>query len=75
MKNGVSTIIIRKCNSLGTHSCTVPFSRLLAVLFATAAISIAERKFLLGVDIAQPGSNFEIRLNETTIVDTVRALF
>lgn len=75
MKNGVSTIIIRKCNSLGTHSCTVPFSRLLAVLFATTAIGIAERKFLLRVDIAQPRRNFEIRLNETKIVDTVRALF
>jgi hypothetical protein len=75
MKNGLNTIIIRKCNSLRTHSCTVPFSRLLAVLFATTAIGIAERKFLLRVDIAQPRRNFEIRLNETKIVDTVRALF
>jgi hypothetical protein len=52
MKNSISTIIIRKCNSLGTHSCTVPFSRLLAVLFATTAIGITERKFLLRVNIA-----------------------
>jgi hypothetical protein len=62
IKNGISTIIIRKCNPLGTHSCAVPSSRLLAVLFATTAIGIAKRKFLLRVDIAQPRRNFEIRL-------------
>ena len=65
--------MIRKWNSLGTHSCTVPFSRLLSVLFATTAISVAERKFLLRVDVAQPRRNFEIRLKETKI--TVGALF
>jgi hypothetical protein len=75
MKDSISTIFIRKCNSLGSHSCTVPFSRLLAVLFATTAIGIAERKFLLRVNIAQPRRDFEIRLKETKIVRTVRALF
>ena len=73
MKNGISTIIIRKCNSPGTHSRTVPFSRLLAVLFATTAIGIAKCKFLLRVGITQPRRNFEIRLKETKIVDTVGA--
>jgi hypothetical protein len=71
----ISTITIQKYNSLGTHSCTVPFSRLLAVLFATTAIGIAERKLLLSVGIAQPRCNFEIRLNETKIVGAVGALF
>jgi hypothetical protein len=73
--NGISTIIIRKCNSLGTHSCTIPFSGLLAVLFATTAIGVAERKFFLRVGIAKPRRNFEIRLKEKTIVGTVGALF
>jgi hypothetical protein len=72
MKNSFSTIIIQKCNSLGTHSCTVPFSRLLAVLLATTTIGIAERKFLLRVDIAQPRRNFKIRLKETKIVGTTQ---
>jgi hypothetical protein len=59
----------------GTHSCAVPLGRLLTVLFATTAIGIAERKFLLRVDIAQPRRNFEIRLKETKIAGTVSALF
>jgi hypothetical protein len=54
----------RKANITRTlrNSCTVPFCRLLAVLFATTAICIAERKLLLRVDIAEPRRNFEIRL-------------
>jgi hypothetical protein len=75
MKNSISTITNRKCNSLGTHSCAVPFSRLLAVLFAATAIGIAESKFLLSVGVAQPRRNFEIRLKETKIVGDVGALF
>lgn len=66
---------IRQYNSLGTHSRTVPFSSLLAVLFATTAIGITERKFLLRVDIAKPRRNFEIRLKEMKVVGKVGALF
>lgn len=75
MKNSISTVIIRKYYSLKTYSCTVPFSCLLAVLFATTAIGIAERKFLLRIGIAQPRRNFEIRLKEMKVVGIVGALF
>ena len=75
MKNSISTTNHSKIQSLGTHSCTVPFGRLLAVLFATTAIGIAERKFLLRVDIAQLRRDFEIRLKETKIVSTDGSLF
>jgi hypothetical protein len=75
MTTSISTTVIRKCNSHGTHSCTVPFSRLLAVFLTTTAIRIAERKFLLRIDIAEPCRNFEIRLKEKQIVGTVAAFF
>ena len=74
MKNRISTTIIQRIAD-ETHSCTVPLSRLLAVLFATTAIGIAESKFLLRVGIAQPRRDFEIGLKKTKIVATAGALF
>jgi hypothetical protein len=69
-----ASVVIRKFSSLRlSHSCTVPFSGFLAVLFAATAIRIAKRKLLLRVSIAQPRRNFEIRLK--VIVGTVAALF